>query len=88
MDSQSQPTPADSPAAAGPAEPLGYQPRAPGAPGKRRQDHLRGKLVVLSLIGLGLLLGLIALPFRKLTPKRPVTQPAVSPATVPTSRPS
>ena len=87
MDAPSQPSPSESPTAVSPIAAVGYQARPPGTPRKQRQNHLRGKLVVLSLIGLGLFLGLVALPFRKLTPKRRATQPAVAPATGPTSKP-
>lgn len=87
MDTTGDSLESNAPAADAPTRPLPDEPRPTPTPAKARRDHVRGKLVVLSLIGLGLLLGLVALPFRKLTPRKPVTQPVAVPSGNPVSRP-
>ena len=49
----------------------------------RPSGHRRGKLVVLTIIGLGLVLGLVGYSFRRAIPAKPATQPATVPATLP-----
>lgn len=48
-------------------------------PQSRGSGHFSGKLVVVAMIGLGLVLGVIALRYRKLMPKPPATQPTSAP---------
>ncbi len=66
---------------------LGYESSRMDRLPNRGGGHLRGKLVVLSLILGGILLGVIALPLRVLMPRRPATQPITAPVTGPSSRP-
>lgn len=67
---------------------MSYEAKRLPTPKNQRRDHLSGKLVVVSMIFLGLALGLVALPFRKLMPRPPATQPVTAPSSGPMSRPA
>lgn len=57
-------------------------------PQSRSSGHFSGKLVVVAMIGLGLVLGVIALRYRKLMPKSPATQPTSAPVSGADASPS
>ena len=67
------------PAPTGSPEVVRHQPRAAPTRGNRGGGHLRGKLVVMALILLGIALGVVGLQYRVLMPRKAATQPTAPP---------